>query len=407
MKRRASLMVATLGVAAIVLTACSGTTGTATPSSSSTSSKAPLTFAVLQGVTGIYASNSQGFLVGVKTAVDQLNSKGGVDGHQVEYKTYDTQSDPTHAVSVLTGILSSGQKPDVVVPGGVSPEVLALLPLLTQSQVFSVSPASNPLINDPTSYPYHFSVSPTSIDALQILASQLKKIKAKTVAIISSNDASGQGFLAGFQAAAKLAGAKIVDTESPDASALSMNVEFQRMVAAKPDAIMGDIASAPGVGVMFASREAVGAGNIPLLVGTNANSIVPIRVADKAAVQNCTMPTPSFTVQKNPVPANLKPLATAISEANVPNESAYAPGLGYDTIMVAALAFERAHDSSSAAALSKAAINLHMAKDYSLLFPNGYVYTKDSHFPALTPGFQAMIPCDASLVDGFWQTSSK
>jgi ABC-type branched-subunit amino acid transport system substrate-binding protein len=361
-----------------------------------------ITIAVMQGITGPLKSTSEDFILGVNAAVDEINAKGGIGGRKIKVNLLDTQSDPTHAVSVLNGVLNSDNRPDVVVPGGTSSEVLALLPALTEDKIFSVSPASSPAINDPAKNPYHFGVSPTQNDMLQIITESLKSHQAKTLGALVGSDALGDAALRGVQQAAQSMGVKVVAVERPSPTGLDYTVNFQRLVAAKPDIIFADFLAADAVGRMFTARRTVGAQNIQLIGGLGASSAVPARNSSGPAIDNCEMPSFNFAVATAPEPAYLGSLATAITKGNNPQRSAFGPGLGYDTIKIAAFALEGANGDTSGKALAKAMTDRDVPKDYSALFPAGTKYTTDNHFPTLTTGSQAMIPCTSEIKDGFW-----
>src|SRR5712691_6596261 len=52
-----------------------------------------------------------------KAAVNYLNSRGGLSGHKIVLQLKDDQGDASTAVSVVQQALSSGTKPDLVLPG--------------------------------------------------------------------------------------------------------------------------------------------------------------------------------------------------------------------------------------------------------------------------------------------------
>lgn len=106
-----------------------------------------------------YAGTGSVYMTGFNAAIDDINANGGAVGRPFEVNLIDDESDITFAVSTLTELLESGDGADVIVPGGVSTEVLAMLPLTTDYDLFSVCPASSALANDPVAYPNRFGVS--------------------------------------------------------------------------------------------------------------------------------------------------------------------------------------------------------------------------------------------------------
>jgi branched-chain amino acid transport system substrate-binding protein len=373
-----------------LLTACTAATDDGAPAADG-----PIRFAVVYGVTGPYAGTAQDFLTGFNAGVDDINAHGGVNGRQIQVKVLDDKSDPANAVSLLTDLLDSTDAPDVIVPGGVSSEVLAMLPLTTDRELFSVSPATSPKVNVPTDYPQHFGVSAKQAEGLTVLGDDFKAKGIKTLAVVLPADAFGDSVLAGIKAAADQAGVRIVSTERPDPNALNFMVEYQRVQAAKPDAVFSDFASQDAIARLFAARQTVGATDIPLYGGASAAASVPSKLAQAEAITNCQLPVFSFTVAGDVGPEYLKPLVAAFrgSERGI-----YAGGLGWDSVQLAALAFKGAGEGSPAEALLSNAV----PEETLALFPAGTAFTMNNHFPELTPGSMVLVPCTSGMADGLW-----
>lgn len=94
-----SAAVLSLATAAIVsLAACSS--GSAATPGTDADSKTPVYFGVSAAQTGQYAQYGEQFKKGFDLAVEQVNANGGIDGHPVELKYEDSQSDPKQSVAV-------------------------------------------------------------------------------------------------------------------------------------------------------------------------------------------------------------------------------------------------------------------------------------------------------------------
>lgn len=394
--KRPLLGLAALGTSALLLTAC----GSASEGAGGDGEK-PIRFALVYGLTGAFSGTGEVFMSGFDAAVDDINANGGVGGRKIEVKLLDSKSDPTHGVSVLTELLDSGYEPDVIVPGGVSSEALAMLPLTTDVPLFSVSPATAPTANDPDAYPYHYGVSASQAAGLSIVGDAFEKKDVKTLAVVLPADAFGDSVLAGIETVAGEAGVKIVQVERPDPTALSFSVEFQRVQAAQPDAIFFDFAAHDATARLLEARQTVGATDIPLYGGAAASAAVPSKLVKKAALENCQLPVFNFTVKQDSVSEYLRPLVKAFEGSE---KGIYSAGLGYDAVRTAVLAFERAGDDTRADGLAAAMTTEGVPEDYLALFPTGTRYTEDNHFPELQPGNMTFVPCDAALADGLWVT---
>lgn len=394
MKHR-PLRIAAIGASALMLIGCASTNNT----NGSNSSDKPIRISVVYGITGAFAGFAKDFVIGANAARDSINAAGGVNGRKIDVEILDDKSNPTTGVSLLTKALTSSTPPDAVIPGGVSSEVLAMLPLASSKGLFSIAPASDPSINKPSSYPYHFGTFALARQNLTPIGDSFKANGVKTLGVITGSDAFGDSLLNGIQGVAKDAGVRIVQTERPDPAALNFDVQYQRVVAAKPDAIFFDFASQGAVGRLLASRATVGATDIPLYGGTAAAATSLTTVASSAALRNCQIPVYSFTVAKNPEPAYLKPLLDAF---NGSKDNILAAGLGWDAIKLVALAFQRVHSDTSGKALASALLSAPAPAEYMALFPRGTSYTSTDHFPNPAEGTFSLVSCNATLQNGLW-----
>ena len=111
---------AVMGTVAVLAAACSSssksstgsTTATSAPAGSSGSSgsgnKASITVAMLNETSGEFASQFSPNVPGVQAWVDYENANGGIDGHHINLKVYDNQSNPTTAVANAHQAVESG-----------------------------------------------------------------------------------------------------------------------------------------------------------------------------------------------------------------------------------------------------------------------------------------------------------
>lgn len=80
----------------------------------------PLKIGVPTDLSGTYATLGEEVMRAVRFAADEANAAGGVDGHKVEYKSYDTEAKPdlarrqseklvSEGYPILTGLIASGE----------------------------------------------------------------------------------------------------------------------------------------------------------------------------------------------------------------------------------------------------------------------------------------------------------
>jgi branched-chain amino acid transport system substrate-binding protein len=86
------------------------------------------------GLTGYAATVDRAWTDGVKTAVDVINAKGGVNGRKLEVIVEDNRSEPQEAVTVYRKMMSS-DKVDIFLSGCVSAGNLAAAGIVAKAQI--------------------------------------------------------------------------------------------------------------------------------------------------------------------------------------------------------------------------------------------------------------------------------
>jgi branched-chain amino acid transport system substrate-binding protein len=81
---------------ALLATGCGG----GDSNEAATGDEGPIVFAVVGPLTGENAAYGTNLENGVRLAVDEINEKGGIDGREVEIKTFDDKCDATEAATV-------------------------------------------------------------------------------------------------------------------------------------------------------------------------------------------------------------------------------------------------------------------------------------------------------------------
>jgi branched-chain amino acid transport system substrate-binding protein len=393
---------AALGAVAILgLTACSS----GSPSSSTGASGSGGTFRVVMiaGQTGPLGPTTADMQLGLQTAADEVNKAGGINGKNVTVEVLDDKGDPTQGVTQLQTLLTNGsQKPDLVYAGIGSSETLAMLPLLTQNQVFSMSQTTNAQINNPSTNPYHFGVNPTNPVSLAILGDTIKSKGYKKVALLLPSNAYGDDLQTTLTALATSGGATVVDTERFDPNAVDYTVQYQRALASNPDVVFADSTGTSTAAQVFQARLTAGGQNTPLLVGNGFAALTPSKVAPAGSTDNCSMPVAKYVVQGGDDSALIGSLAAAV-KAKGQTGNIYDPGMAYDMIKFAQFAAKTA-GSTDPAAMAKALETTPIPKNYSVLYPSGFGYSNQSHFP--TAAEMQMLPCGSTIVDNtFWAAS--
>lgn len=219
----------------------------------------PFVFYVSIDTSGPTAILSGGLLGGARAAIKDINAKGGINGREIKLEVSNDQNNPTKAVSELQRRLAKG-KPDLVYPGGSSAVSMSMLPILTRDKVLSVGATSSIQLNDPEKFPYHFGVTPPSAAYVPTFI-QLAKAKGyKKVAMIYSDDATGQSSFKQYEKQVKQAGIELISA-GYDTTALDMTPQLQQLRSQNPDAL---IINGYGTAVLYLLRGRAQIGwNVP------------------------------------------------------------------------------------------------------------------------------------------------
>ncbi|TYC09014.1 ABC transporter substrate-binding protein [Actinomadura syzygii] len=233
----------------MVLGTIVGTAAACGGGSADSAGSGPFVFYVSIDTSGPTAVLGGGLLAGARTAIKDINAKGGIGGRQIKLEVANDQNNPTKAVSELQRRLAKG-KPDLVYPGGSSAVSMSMLPILTRDKVLSVGATSSIQLNDPKKFPYHFGVTPPSSAYVPTFVQLAKEKGYKKVAMIYSDDATGQSSFKQYEGPVKQAGIELVSA-SYDTTALDMTPQLQQLRAQKPDAL---IVNGYGTAVLYVLR---------------------------------------------------------------------------------------------------------------------------------------------------------
>lgn len=98
-------------------------------------------FGMLGPQTGDYAVYGIAVRDGAQLAIDEINKAGGVNGQQIELVAYDSEGDPTKALSLFNRLVDS-DKIDALLGGTFSGESLTVGPVANEKQIPMLSPTA-------------------------------------------------------------------------------------------------------------------------------------------------------------------------------------------------------------------------------------------------------------------------
>jgi len=195
----------------------------------------PIKIFGLMELSGTGATSGTNFNDGVKLAVKEINAAGGILGRKVEYTASDTQSQPQVAKALAVKAVDDGA---YVVMGPVfSGSILvsmaetkrAGIPNFTGGEAAAITQQANP---------YVFRTSFTQTTAMPKVARYVKdNLKAKTVAIIYTNNDFGKGGRDVFIKAVEPQGVKVVADISTDPGQVDFSGAVLKAKQANADAL--------------------------------------------------------------------------------------------------------------------------------------------------------------------------
>ena len=195
----------------------------------------PIKIYGLVELSGTGATSGTNFNDGVKLAVKEINDAGGILGRKVEYSASDTQSQPQVAKALAVKAIDDGA---YVVMGPVfSGSILvsmaetkrAEIPNFTGGEAAAITQQGNP---------YIFRTSFTQTTAMPKVARYLSdNLKAKTLAIIYTNNDFGKGGRDVIMKAIEPSGIKVVADISTDPGQLDFSGAVLKAKQANADAL--------------------------------------------------------------------------------------------------------------------------------------------------------------------------
>lgn len=193
----------------------------------------PIKIGWLVALTGPNSSPGIGFDRGMKYAVEEINTGGGIKGRKLEVITRDTQGDPTKAVNAALELMNK-EKVDFMVGPTNSGEGLATTPLIARNKTPSMVYGVVDTLIDPQKYPFTFRVLPSNkqwTDAAHNYI--LKNLKATKVALIG--DATGYG-------------TATVNLSEQELKRLGATISYKALIEANQSDVTADIQKAKNSG---------------------------------------------------------------------------------------------------------------------------------------------------------------
>jgi ABC-type branched-subunit amino acid transport system substrate-binding protein len=230
-------------VAAMTLAGC-GSSDSAEPASSSTTTAAAvakgdgvLKIGTLLPQTGSLAFLGPPEFAGVDLAIKDINAAGGVLGKPVEDVKSDSGDASTDIASSSVDRLLS-QKVDTIVGAASSSVSLTVIDKITGAGVVEFSPANtSPTFTDYKDKGLYFRTAPSDVLQGRVLGDLMLADGAQSVGILALQDPYGTGLAENVKKSVTDGGGEVVAEEIYDPKAATFSAEVGKIKAANPDAI--------------------------------------------------------------------------------------------------------------------------------------------------------------------------
>ena len=328
--RRSLLNLSTLGVLALVVASCGGSSATA---------KGPIAVAELFPTTGKIATLGQFMLKGAQTAVKDVNSHGGVMGRNLVEYSADTAGDAADAVPAFRQL---GTHSPAFMVGPTGLEFSAIQPLIDASKLPSFVIVGSPAY-DTMNDPYSYRITPSdSVLGKAMAYYAIQKGLTQCSILFESGEAS-QSLVPAVTTPYLAHGGKILANIALTPNQTSYSSEIVKAFADSPQCIFVQV-SPQTAGTLFAAARSLGHLNVPFIGSDQFNDI---NVAKAIGLADASKWATGMAGAAATGPANQYFLNAykAAGNSEAPNDFAAAQ---YDAVILSALAMTDAGSADPA-----------------------------------------------------------
>ncbi len=186
-------------------------------------------------LTGPAASYGQSEQKGTALALDEINTKGGIDNKKLEIIFEDDKCDVKEGVNAMKKLVEVDKVP-AVLGATCSGVTLAISPIANEKQVLLLSPLSS-LAEITNAGPFVFRVMPSDAFQSRILAEWVYSEGYTKIAMLSINNAWGKGVSDEFQKYYSQLGGVITITEMCKEGDRDFRIQLGKIKESKPTAI--------------------------------------------------------------------------------------------------------------------------------------------------------------------------
>ena len=299
--------------------------------------KEPVRIGAILAVTGPASNLGAPEARTLQMLVDDINVKGGINGHKIELIIKDSGSSPEKAVSFAKQLIEE-EKVFAILGPSTSGETMAIKNIAEEGKTILMSMAAAEVIVNPVA-PHVFKVAPKDSFAVDLIFEQMKKMGISRIGVLSSNTGFGK---AGKEQIEKLApshGIQIVVNEVYDKAATDLTAEVTKLKAANVQAVL-NWSIEPAQAIVLKNARQIGL-TVPIFQSHGFANIQYAKAAG-AAAEGVIFPASRIIIAES-LPAKHPQKAVVESykkayEAKYKEDVSTFGGHAYDALMILAKA---------------------------------------------------------------------
>jgi branched-chain amino acid transport system substrate-binding protein len=255
-----------LAIAALLIAACAGGSG----STQSQSGSGPIKLGLLTSLTGNYAPLGKGDQQGAEFMVDRANATGGINGRKLQLDIVDDASDPNQSLIQLGRLESDGVVALLGPPQSTAD--LAIRPLVNQQKLPTVALGASDKQTVPVT-PYMWQTANLSSQVAKAILQYLQQQgKTRLAMMYDSANLYAVGGHDETKNDLNRYGMTLVDDEVFQTTATNFSPEISKVVAAKPDFTLVWATGAPPV-IITKQWAAANTGTPLMMTGAEATPL--------------------------------------------------------------------------------------------------------------------------------------
>lgn len=226
----------------------------------------PVHIGSILSVTGPAAFLGEDMKAGMELAIEEINKSGGIQGEEVKWTFYDSESQTSKAINATKRLLSQ-DKVDVIVGGGnMSNIAMAMAPLVERAaKVFISTEGAMDIIEPTESRRQVFKSTVNDDQVLNRLLDYFEEKGVKKVALLSDSTGFGQSALEQMKTISKERDFEII-YESFNPGDTDLTPQLSKIKSAGVDAIIGWTVTPAGV-VLLKQADQLGFNDVLIAHG--------------------------------------------------------------------------------------------------------------------------------------------